>query len=62
MASAAELVNQSFTRAKDYADAATQQLHEFTEALSSSIYAPPTISVAWESPAAPALPGLPNVP
>ncbi len=62
MASAAELVNQSFTRAQDYATTAQQALTGFTEALSASIYAPPTISVAWSSPAAPALPGMPAVP
>ncbi len=62
MSSAAQLVNESFTLAQEYADSAQQQLAGFTSALSSSIYAPPTISVTWNSLAAPSLPGLPPVP
>lgn len=62
MASAAELVNQSFALAQDYAQNAQQQLDGFASALSSSVYAPPTVSVTWNSLAAPSLPGLPTVP
>ena len=62
MASAAELVNQSFTRAQSYASSAQSSLNGFTTALSASIYSPPTINVQWNSLAAPALPSLPSVP
>ena len=62
MASAAELVNQSFSNAQNYAATAQQALTGFTNALSASIYAPPTISVTWASLAAPTLPSLPSVP
>ena len=62
MASAAELVNQSFANAQNYAATAQQALTGFTDALSTSIYAPPTISVTWNSLAAPTLPSLPSVP
>lgn len=62
MASAAELVNQSFANAQNYAATAQQALTGFTDALSASIYAPPTISVTWNSLVAPTLPSLPSVP
>ena len=62
MSSAAQLVNESFVLAQQYADSAQQQLTGFTNALSSSIYAPPTLSVTWSSLAAPSLPGLPSLP
>lgn len=62
MPSAAELVNQSFELAQTYAASAQTALDGFTTALSSSIYAPPTISVTWSSLAAPTLPSLPSVP
>jgi hypothetical protein len=62
MASAAELVNQSFTLAQNYANSAQSQLNGFTNALAGSIYAPPTISVTWQSLAAPTLPTMPDAP
>jgi hypothetical protein len=62
MASAAELVNQSFAIAQNYANTAQQALTGFTDALNTSIYAPPTLSVTWNSLAAPTLPSLPSVP
>ncbi len=62
MAGPAELVNDTFKLAKDYAAAATNQLDGFVDALNKAIYTPPTISVKWASIAAPALPARPSVP
>lgn len=62
MASPAEVVATSFDTAKTYASAAQSSLTGFTNALNTSLYTPPTISVAWNAIAAPALPSLPNVP
>ena len=51
-----ELVTTSFAQASTYADNATTALTGFTDALNQSIYTPPTISLAWASIAAPAVP------
>lgn len=65
--SAAELVNSTFALAKDYADAAEAKLATFTQALETSIYAPPTLSVTWQTlppptlEQAPAAPAMPNI-
>ena len=65
MASASELVNQSFLRAEAYAQNAQTQLGAFTNALNTAIYTPPTVSFKWETPVAPtirAIPDAPNLP
>lgn len=62
MASPAEVVAEQFEQAKTYAEAATSQLTGFTDALNSSIYSPPTLSVTWTSLAAPSLPSMPSIP
>lgn len=62
MAGPAELVNDTFRLAKDYAAAATSQLGGFVDALNGAVYAPPTISVKWATIAPPALPPRPSVP
>ena len=51
MASAAELVNQSFTLAQGYASNAQSQLSSFASALEGSIGAAPTYSVTFSAPA-----------
>lgn len=62
MATPAEVVNSSFTLAQSYASAATTQLTAFTQALNDSIYAPPTISVTWNTLPAPTLQTMPGAP
>lgn len=62
MASPAEVVQSTFSLAQNYAAAATVQLNSFVTALNSSIYTPPTVSVTWETLAAPTLPGVPTKP
>jgi hypothetical protein len=56
------IVNDSFEKADGYAASATALLSGFTSALNASIYAPPTVSVAWNSPAAPSLTSIGAVP
>lgn len=62
MAAGSEYVADAFSKATQYASAADSQLRSFTAALDNSIYAPPTISVAWNSIAPPTLDELPAVP
>lgn len=65
MASPYLLVDQVFSKAETYAKEAQDQLGAFTNALNSAIYAPPTVSFKWETPAAPtirAIPDAPNLP
>ncbi len=62
MAGPAELVNQTFGLAQQYAAAATRQLDGFVGALNNAIYTPPTIRVTWATLAAPTLPARPSVP
>ena len=58
----AELVQDKYSKSVALADAATSAVDGFQQALSSSIYAPPTISVRWESLRAPNLPAIPDLP
>ena len=58
----AEIVQDKYDRSIDLADAATQAVNEFQEALNASIYTPPTISVQWQTLAAPNLPPIPDMP
>ena len=58
----AEIVQDKYDRSIDLADAATQAVNGFQEALNASIYAPPTISVQWQTLAAPNLPPIPDLP
>lgn len=58
----AEIVQDKYDRSIDLADAATDAVNEFQEALNASIYQPPTISVQWQTLAAPNLPPIPDLP
>ncbi len=58
----AEIVQDKYDRSIDLADAATQAVNGFQEALNASIYQPPTISVQWQTLAAPNLPPIPDLP
>jgi len=58
MASPAEVVAAQFANATTYANSAKDQLTTFAVALNAAIYAPPTISSSWSSPAAPSVPDL----
>ena len=58
----AEIVQDKYDRSIDLADAATDAVNGFQEALNASIYAPPTISVQWQTLAAPNLPPIPDLP
>ena len=58
----AEIVQDKYDRSIDLADAATDAVNEFQAALNASIYAPPTISVQWQTLAAPNLPPIPDMP
>lgn len=62
MSSAAEQVDAAFTKASSYASAAQSAMTAFTTALNAAIYAPPTLSFAWTSLAAPNYPALPAAP
>lgn len=62
MSTPAEVVASAFAQAQSYASSAQASLVAFTDALNGSIYAPPTISVTWNSIAVPSLPSLPAVP
>lgn len=65
MATANDFVSEAFSRAYDFANSSTASLAGFTSALDSSIYAPPTISMAWNSIVPPSpldLPELPTMP
>lgn len=58
----AEIVQDKYDRSIELADAATDAVNGFQEALNASIYAPPTISVQWQTLAAPNLPPIPDLP
>lgn len=60
--SAAEIVNDKYDRSIDLADAATAAVEGFQAALNASVYQPPTISVTWNTLAAPTLPPIPELP
>jgi hypothetical protein len=60
--SAAEIVNDKYDRSIDLADAATAAVEGFQAALNASVYQPPTISVTWNTLAAPNLPPIPDLP
>lgn len=62
MTTPAQLVEQSFSQAQNYANIAQTSLAAFTAALNGAIYSPPTISVTWNSIAPPSLPTLPATP
>lgn len=62
MTTAAEQVESAFSKATEYAADSRTAAASFIAALDASIYTPPTLSVTWESLAAPAMPSLPDVP
>ena len=55
-------VSQAFEDARIYADQATEAMSSFVEALNTSIYSPPTISLSWQTIAPPVLPSMPTPP
>lgn len=55
-------VSEAFDRAYRYAELSQSNMSSFTAALNSSIYSPPTISMTWNSIAAPDLPAMPVAP
>ncbi|WP_082794264.1 hypothetical protein [Thauera humireducens] len=55
-------VSEAFDRAYRYAELSQSNMSSFTAALNSSIYSPPTISMTWNSIAAPSLPSMPVAP
>lgn len=62
MATPAEQVDAAFNRAIAYAANAQTATTSFLNALDAAIYTPPTLSLTWESIAAPTLPALPTEP
>ena len=60
--SAAEIVNDKYDRSIELANAATAAVNGFQTALNNSIYSPPTVSVQWQTLAAPNLPPIPDMP
>lgn len=62
MASTAELVNDTFALAQTYASAAETKLSTFASALEGFSYAPPTLSVNWQTLPAPEFDPTPDMP
>lgn len=60
--SAAEIVNDKYDRSIELANAAKTAVEGFQTALNNSIYSPPTVSVQWQTLAAPNLPPIPDMP
>lgn len=58
----AELVQDKYSRSVELASAATSAANGFQQALNASIYTPPTVSVKWQTLAAPNLPPIPGMP
>lgn len=58
----AELVQDKYSRSVELASAATSAANGFQQALNASIYTPPTVSVQWQTLAAPDLPPIPDLP
>ena len=56
------LVDETFDKANSYASAAENKVAAFTESLRTSIFTAPTLSVTWNSIAAPTLDDLPALP
>lgn len=55
-------VTEAFDRAYSYAESSRSMLTSFTQALDTSIYSPPTISLNWTTIAPPTLPDIPDAP
>lgn len=62
MTTVTTLVRTAFADARTYANDATSRMTTFLSSLNTSIYAPPSISVTWNSLTAPTLDSLPEVP
>lgn len=58
----ADIVEDKYTRSIQLADAATDAVNDFQEALNGSIYTPPTVNVQWQTLPAPDLPPIPELP
>lgn len=58
----AAVVESVFEIADQFAQNAWEKTESFVNTLNSTIYVPPTVSVTWESLAAPSLPGMPDMP
>lgn len=59
---AVQIVQDKYNQSLGLADRAYGEVQSFQQALSDSVYAPPTISVTWQTMAAPDLPTIPNLP
>lgn len=57
-----EKVTDVFQTADRFAKEAYEKAESFLDAMSTTTYAPPTLTVTWNSLAAPSLPGLPSAP
>ncbi len=62
MPTAAEQVDSTFSLAQNYASTAQAQLSTFLNALNTTIYQPPTLTVTWNSLAPPTLDEMPDAP
>ena len=58
----ASIVLDAYNRSVALVESAKSEMTGFTDALNSTIYAPPTISVQWTSLAAPSIPDVPDMP
>jgi len=56
------IVNDKYAKSVELADAAARRASDAATAFNASIYAPPQISVQWQTLAAPSLPPIPNMP
>ena len=56
------IVNDKYAKSVDLANGAAQRATAAAQAFNAAIYAPPTISVQWQTLAAPNLPQIPNAP
>lgn len=56
------IVEDKYTRSIAYASQAMTSVTNFQDALSASIYSPPSIGVQWSTQFAPALPSIPDIP
>lgn len=62
MATAAQQVDDAFSKATTYANSHSGQVASFLSSLNTSIYQAPTFSLTWNSIAAPSLPSMPAAP
>ena len=58
----ASIVEDAYNRSVELAESAKDQMGTFIDKLNASIYAPPTVSVTWQTLPAPTLASIPNMP